>query len=188
MRRDGDEERLTAFIPTKTLHVEIGFGRPHYLCELAALEPSAHILGFEVKRRWCRDASRRCTREECQNVRIIEGDARPYIDKYLPEGGVAGFHILFPDPWWKKRHHKRRLVGPDFVQVLHHKLRPGGHIVFRTDVPAYADLVEEIMEEHGGFDIQRGMVEPCAHSHREKKCIELGIPVFSFRFIKEEKL
>ena len=184
-RRGGDDERFATFVAHRPLHIEIGFGRPHHLAELAAMYPDAHVLGFEVRRRWCRDAARRAAREGLSNVRVVEGDVRTLFDA-LPLGGVAAFHVLFPDPWWKKRHHKRRIFQPPTVTALHDLLVPGGWLVTKTDVPAYADLIEEVVLDHGGF--VRTPTAPLAElplSHREKKCRDLGIPVTWLRFVKE---
>ena len=185
-RREGDAERVTQFRSQRPFHVEIGFGRPHYISEFAAAHPERRILGFEVKRRWCRMAAKRAKREEMTNVRVVEGDARAYMEEWKENESVDGFHILFPDPWWKKRHHKRRLFNEEFVELLYRLLVPSGDIVFRTDVGPYADQVVEIMASHGGFRWEHEHVEESApRSHREKKCASVEIPVSSYRFIKE---
>jgi tRNA (guanine-N(7)-)-methyltransferase len=184
-RRKEDTERLAEYRATRPFHVEVGFGRPHYLSEFAAAHPEARILGYEVKRRWCRMASNRAKREGLENLRVIEGDARAYMANWSIDESVDGFHILFPDPWWKKRHHKRRLFNEEFVELLFRLLVPGGAIVFRTDVGPYADQVLEVMNNHGGFKCEHEMVEASApRSHREKKCASLEIPVSSYRFVK----
>ena len=78
-RRDGDEALTRAFLAHHPLHIEIGFGRPHYLIDLARTHPDAHVLGFEIKRDWVRAAAGRAEREGVDNVRVIEGDARPHL-------------------------------------------------------------------------------------------------------------
>ena len=186
VRREGDAEDLASFRQRRPFHVEIGFGRPHYLCEHAAANPSIAMLGFEVKRRWCRMAAKRAQREGLTNIRVIEGDARAYMAHWSDEETVDGFHVLFPDPWWKKRHHKRRLFSDAFVAMLYRLLRPGGSITFRTDVEPYADHVLEVIAEHGGFSWEHDSVtEGSPTSHREKKCAMVELPVCSYRFIKE---
>jgi tRNA (guanine-N7-)-methyltransferase len=186
VRREIDQARLRDFQEQAELHVEIGFGRPHYLCEFAAANPEKGLLGFEIKRRWCRAAAGRFQREGITNARIIEGDARAYLEQWKEDGCVSGFHILFPDPWWKKRHHKRRLFSEDFLALVTRLLVPGGGIVFRTDVAPYAEQVQEVVELHGGFRCVAVPVSPDEpRSHREKKCASLSIPVFSYRFTKE---
>lgn len=186
VRRPGDDDKLVSFRSQRPFHVEIGFGRPHYLCEFGAAHPDVQLLGFEIKRKWCAMAAKRSDREELTNLRVIEGDARAYLTRWEDEACVDGFHILFPDPWWKKRHHKRRLFSKDFLDILTPLLVPGGTLVFRTDVAPYAEQVVETMFDYGGYRCEFvSVLESEPRSHREKKCASLGIPVFSHRFIKE---
>jgi tRNA (guanine-N7-)-methyltransferase len=125
------------------------------------------------------------------NVRVIEGDARAYIERFVHSDSVDAYHVLFPDPWWKKRHHKRRLFRPDFVAELHRTLAAGGMLVVKTDVEAYADLIDEELHAHAGFSLAGTAgddpeLAALPLSHREKKCAEFAIPVFQFRFSKVE--
>jgi tRNA (guanine-N7-)-methyltransferase len=189
-RREGDEEALTSWLARRPLAVEIGFGRPHFLCELAEQRPDLSLLGFETERRWCRAAAARADRQGVRNLRVIEGDARDYTPRYFPAECVDAYFVLFPDPWWKKRHHKRRVFRPDFVGILHQTLAPGGVLWCKTDVGAYGDLIESQIRAHGGFELGRALASPglfgsdLPHSHREKKCAEFGIPVFEYQFHK----
>jgi len=189
-RRPDDEPLLRAFLDHRPLHVEIGFGRPHHICDLAAAQPDARVVGFEIKRRFCHDAARRATREGMTNLRVIEGDARAYLTRFFTKGSVDAIHVLFPDPWWKRRHHKRRVFQPDFLDVMYGLLAPDGHLIARTDVPAYADYIDELLHDHPGFELEPTppfedpVFETLPRSHREKKCLELGIPFTRFRFNK----
>jgi len=189
-RRPSDEEALRAFLWEAPVHVEIGFGRAHHICGLAEGEPTLHVLGFETKRPWCRGAARRAERLGLANLRVIEGDARPYMQRLLPDGCVQMVHVLFPDPWWKRRHHKRRLFSETFVESVHRLLAPGGTLVTKTDVAPYADLIEEALGTHAGFSLAATtsldpVLAALPLSHREKKCRELGISVFQYRYVKE---
>ncbi len=187
-RREDDDARFAAFVQQRPLHVEVGFGRPHHLCDLAAQRPDAFVLGFEIRRRWCADADRRAQREGLANLRVVEGDVRAFMPAFA-DGSVDAWYILFPDPWWKKKHHKRRIFRPDFIAELHRTLAPGGLLVAKTDVPAYADVIEEELHEAGGFTLAGRSYEDeilgaLPRSHREKKCAEVGLPIFQFRFVK----
>lgn len=185
-RRDGDDELTRAFLAHRPLHIEIGFGRPHYLIDLARARPDAHVLGFEIKRDWVRAAAARAEREGVDNVRVIEGDARPHLERLVAEGSVDGIHVLFPDPWWKKRHHKRRVFTADFTALLARLLAPDGDLVAKTDVPAYVD---QMIDEALGAGLElvgQGTSDPTLaalpRSHREKKCLELEVPFQMLRF------
>lgn len=189
-RRPSDQAVLRDFLRHPEVFVEIGFARAHHLLDLAAGHPEAHVLGFEVKRRWCRDADRKATRRGLDNVRVIEGDARPYFGEFIEDGSLRRLFVLFPDPWWKKRHHKRRIFQPEFTAVIHRVLAPGGELITKTDVPAYADLIDEEVGPHTGFSLagtsyDDPVLGALPRSHREKKCHEMAIPVFQFRFVKE---
>ncbi|MEZ4269682.1 MAG: tRNA (guanosine(46)-N7)-methyltransferase TrmB [Myxococcota bacterium] len=189
-RREGDDARFRDFVARGGLHVEIGFGRAHHIADLARTFPDAPILGFETRRAWVRMAGRRAEREGLDNLFVVEGDARPYLEDHVPDGSLAACYILFPDPWWKKRHHKRRLFVPEFVERIHALLAPGGALVAKTDVPTYADLIESTVLDHPGFSLVGTSADDLAlaglpRSHREKKCLELGIPYSAFRFVKE---
>lgn len=196
-RTDGDDAALRAFAteplpgqtPASQLHIEIGFGRPYYLLALAAQNPNDRILGFEIKRDWVRVASDRATRQGITNIRVVEGDARGHIERLIADDSVDAYHVLFPDPWWKKRHHKRRVFNAEFVALLVRTLKPGGMLVLKTDVEAYADQVREDLAEHAALVLAgTGTADPILAalpaSHREGKCIELGVPVFRLRFTK----
>ncbi|MGM0575875.1 MAG: tRNA (guanosine(46)-N7)-methyltransferase TrmB [Myxococcota bacterium] len=190
VRRPADDAPFHEFVSHRPLHVEIGFGRAHHLCDLAEAEGDAHVLGFETRREWCRRAAKRAARLGLDNLRVVEGDARPYLDALFEAESVDLFHVLFPDPWWKKRHHKRRLFQPGFVETMQRLLAPGGAVVVKTDVPAYAELIEEQMLAHAGWRLvgtssDDPVLARLPRSHREKKCAELDIPVFPYRFVKE---
>ncbi len=189
-RRPADRPEFEDFVRQGNLHLEVGFGRPHHLCDLAAAKPDAQVLGFEIRRRWVQQASTRATRDGLTNVRAVEGDARPYIERLIPSGGLAAAYVLFPDPWWKKKHHKRRVFQPGFIATLADRLKPGGIVVAKTDVEAYADLIDELFFDSADFTLAgTNYADPVLgtlpRSHREKKCVELGIPVYQFRFVRE---
>jgi len=187
-RKDGDVESTLAFVAHRPLHLEIGFGRPHYLIDLALQRPDAHVLGFEIKRTWVRAAAERAKRDAIPNVAVIEGDARPHLERLVAPESVDGIHVLFPDPWWKKRHHKRRVFNSEFVELLVTRLCPGGMLIAKTDVEAYAEQLQDELVQAGLVLAAAGTSDPelaaLPRSHREKKCAELGIPTFLYRFLK----
>ena len=191
-RRDGDEEATRAFVAHRALHIEIGFGRPHYLLDLAAAHPDAHVLGFEIKRRWVAAAADRSERLGLANVRVIEGDARPHLERLVPPGSAAGVHVLFPDPWWKKKHHKKRVFNSEFTALMARTVAPDGALYVKTDVEAYADLIVEELSAAGlslaGSGTSDALLAALPRSHREKKCAEFNVPIHLFRFVHPSPL
>jgi tRNA (guanine-N7-)-methyltransferase len=189
LRRPETREAFLAHVAGAGLQVEIGFARAHHMRALAQALPDSPILGFEIKRSWCAAVARRAEREGLSNIRVVEGDARPYLETLLGPASVSTFHVLFPDPWWKRKHHKRRLFEDGLIARLHDLLEEGGSLVAKTDVPAYADLMEATMAAHGGWRVEGvsnddPVLGALPRSHRESRCRQLGIPVFAFRFVK----
>ena len=189
-RVEADRDAFRDFTTSAPLEVEVGFGRAHHLLALSSQASDVHVLGFETRREWCRLAARRAERQGLGNVRVVEGDARPFLEQLVDADTVRRVHILFPDPWWKRRHHKRRVFCAPWLTLLWRLLEPGGALVAKTDVPAYADLMERSVAHHGGFRLagthsgDSALVQ-LPRSHREKKCADTRIPVYAFHYVKE---
>ena len=119
--------------------IEIGFGSGSATALIAKENSGINYLGIEVFRAGIGRLLWEIEKQGIVNIRIIEGDAVNIFCDHLPAGEAAGIHIFFPDPWPKKRHHKRRLVTNPFTAVLRDKLKPGGYIYMVTDWADYAD-------------------------------------------------
>jgi len=128
-----------ALMPAATsVWVEIGFGGGEHMAAQAAAHPDTLILGAEPFQNGVASALRHIDAQQLSNVRIQDGDVRELLAR-LPDASVARVFILFPDPWPKARHHKRRLIQPDTVAELARVLQPGGRLRFATDWADYAD-------------------------------------------------
>ena len=189
-RTPSDVEVLRNFCESGPLHVEIGFARAHHLVELAEAHPDIRVLGFEIRRAFCRQAARRAERLGLKNLRVIEGDCRPFIDRLFTPGSVRSYYVYFPDPWWKRKHHKRRVFSSTMLNHWHDTLTHDGDVIAKTDVPAYADLILELFEAHDGFKLtgcsdDDALLAALPRTHREKKCAELNIPSYKLRFTRE---
>ncbi|MDR0551722.1 MAG: tRNA (guanosine(46)-N7)-methyltransferase TrmB [Spirochaetaceae bacterium] len=119
--------------------VEIGFGMGSVTAALAGSHPELNYLGIEVFKAGIGKLLWEIDKRSLRNVRIIEHDAVECAEKMLPDSGISGFHIFFPDPWHKKRHHKRRLVQRPFIDLLAAKLAPGAYFYFVSDCKDYAE-------------------------------------------------
>lgn len=133
------------------LVVEVGFGNGQFLAEMARARPQCDFVGIELYGKGIEKLSRRLEREAIENVRIVKGEALRVLRGRFARGEVAEVHLNFPDPWPKKRHHKRRLVGPAFAAVLFPRMAPGGDVHLATDHECYALRMREAFEAHPGF-------------------------------------
>ncbi|MDH3343450.1 MAG: tRNA (guanosine(46)-N7)-methyltransferase TrmB, partial [Gammaproteobacteria bacterium] len=118
--------------------LEIGFGMGESLAAMASAHPENDYLGIEVYRPGVGSLLRQVGENGSTNVRVISEDAVIVLAKMIPDNSLDRLQLFFPDPWHKKRHHKRRIVQPDFVALICKKLKPGGVFHMATDWQAYA--------------------------------------------------
>lgn len=119
--------------------VEIGFGMGMATAEIAEANPDTGYLGIEVFRAGVGKLLSEIERRGLENIRIVAHDAAEVFRSMISDDSLDGVHIFFPDPWPKKRHHKRRLIQPPFVELLTRKLKPGGYVYTVTDWEDYAE-------------------------------------------------
>jgi len=128
------------------LGIEVGFGMGHALIDWARNRPDWNLLGVEVYQPGIGALLLGAEREKLTNLRVLEGDAEQAFQCALTAASVDEIRIFFPDPWPKKRHHKRRLIQPEFVRLLATRLKPGGKLLLATDWEPYAQWMLEILE------------------------------------------
>jgi tRNA (guanine-N7-)-methyltransferase len=131
--------------------LEIGFGGGEHMATQAGRHPEVTILGAEPFVNGVASAVRHVEEGGLRNVRILHGDARELVTA-LPDQSIARVFVLFPDPWPKTRHHKRRIINPVMLQELARVLEPGGTLRFATDVAGYADWALERVLASALFD------------------------------------
>lgn len=129
------------------IHIEIGSGKGTFLLGQATAQPGGNFLGIEWARKYYRYAVDRIGRWGLTNVRIIRTDAAGFIAEFVPDDSVDCFHIYFPDPWPKKRHHKRRLICPTNLEQLIRCLRQSGQIRIATDHVDYFEQIKIVLSE-----------------------------------------
>ena len=137
---------------TAPVVVEIGSGTGEVTAALAAGDPGRDVLAVEVHTPGVANLLRLVAAAGLRNVRVAEGDAVVVLRHMLASGGLDEVRVLFPDPWPKARHHKRRLVSASFVALVAERLRPGGRLHVATDWPHYAEQVLEVTAAHPGFE------------------------------------
>jgi len=130
--------------------LEIGFGGGEHLVAQAAAHPDTRFIGVEPFMNGVASCLRHIEESGVQNVRLHMGDARDVVSR-LPDGGVDLCYILFPDPWPKARHHKRRLIQPDFLGELARVTKPGAELRFATDWANYAAWTLELFARDASF-------------------------------------
>lgn len=148
----GDEpvDLKTVFPGEADIWLEIGFGGAEHLIEQARRHPEARLIGCEPFIEGVAKAVTGIEDQGLETVRLWPDDARLLLPR-LPEASLSRVFILFPDPWPKRRQHKRRLVQPDFLQLLRPRMRPGATLRFATDVRSYADEALLAFLSDGGF-------------------------------------
>jgi tRNA (guanine-N7-)-methyltransferase len=128
------------------LIMEIGFGNGESLAKMAMANPEQDYLGIEVHRPGVGHLMMVLERDNIRNVRVYCQDAIEILEKRIPDHALAGLHLFFPDPWPKKKHHKRRIVNAGFVALLTKKLVAGGYIHAATDWQHYAEWMLGILK------------------------------------------
>ena len=125
--------------------VEIGFGMGETTAKIAASLPDKDFLGIEVHGPGVGSLCKLIAEGDLANLRIMQHDAVEVLRDMIPEATLAGVHVFFPDPWPKKRHHKRRIIQPDFVALIASRLAPGGYLHCATDWEEYAHWMMEVL-------------------------------------------
>jgi len=141
----------TLFGNTNPVYLEIGFGNGDALLERADRDPARNQLGIEVHRPGIGHLLNLADQRSLHNIRLIRDDAVEVLRNALPDASLAGVYLFFPDPWHKKKHHKRRIVNPAFVDQIARVLRPGGFLHIATDWEDYARHVLAVMGDREDF-------------------------------------
>lgn len=178
------------FNNTNKLTVEIGFGMGTATAIIAHENPEMNYIGIEVHRPGVGRLLGEIQKRELKNLFIIEHDALEVLDKMIPNNSVDAFHIFFPDPWPKKKHHKRRLVQRPRTDLLAQKLIPGGYLYMATDWEPYAEFALEQLENTPGL---KNKYEKYAEHQSwrpetkfEKKGVVAQRPINELYFVKEQ--
>ncbi|PJE80738.1 tRNA (guanine-N(7)-)-methyltransferase [invertebrate metagenome] len=138
------------------LVLEIGYGMGHSLIAMASEEPDKDFVGIEVHRPGVGSLLNETQKNGLANLRTYCDDAVKVLEECISDQTLSRVQIYFPDPWHKKRHHKRRLIQPGFIEKIHPKLKPGGIIHMATDWENYAEQMMEVMTADTRFENMAG--------------------------------
>ena len=147
----GDIYLVQIFGRTAPCYLEIGFGMGGSLLQLATHYPQYDFLGVEVYRPGLGALLAQLEIEQVANVRVFQEDAVEVLQQCVTDHSLTGVLLFFPDPWPKKRHHKRRIIQPEFVQLVAKKLVAGGYFHMATDWQDYAEHMQEVMAHEANY-------------------------------------
>ena len=169
------------------VELELGPGRGGFIVERLRTEPEARMVGLEIRRKWAATVDQRLHRLGlAERGRVFAEDAREAVPRLCP-GSISVVYVNFPDPWWKRRHRKRLLLTPGFVNELGRVLAPGGELFVQTDVPERAQVYEALVQAHAGFEPwgkeARVADNPrTTPSPRERRASADGLPIIRLRW------
>lgn len=132
-------------------YLEIGIGMGDALVEMAHADPEGNYLGIDVHRPGLGSVMQKAHARALQNLRVMSADAITVLQKNLPDASLDAVYLFFPDPWPKRRHHKRRIVNATFAESIHRVLKPGGRFHMATDWEDYARHMMDVMSVAPGF-------------------------------------
>ncbi len=150
-KADGMIDPVQIFGREAPLVLEIGFGMGDSLLQMARQMPEKNYIGIEVHKPGVGRLLNNARNEGIGNIRVYCDDAVEVLAECIPDGSLDCLQLFFPDPWHKKRHHKRRIVQPEFVQAIRKKLRIGGQFHMATDWENYAEQMMEVMSASEGY-------------------------------------
>lgn len=128
------------------VEIEVGFGKGLFLLTSALGNPEVNFLGIEIMRKYQLFTATRMAKRGLGNVRLAKADARLFLRDRVAPGSVQAVHVYFPDPWWKKRHQKRRVFTPEFASECTRALQIGGRLHITTDVEEYFGVMSELLQ------------------------------------------
>jgi len=169
------------------VELEIGPGRGWFTSERIDADPEVRVVGLEVRRKWATIVDDRLrTRGYGHRGRVFAEDVKQALPRFT-DRSLSKAYLHFPDPWWKKRHEKRLVLGSELLEQLCRVLVPGGELLIQTDVPDRADQYERLVAACSGFAPWEAQSRVADHPHgarspRERKAIADGLPVVRLRY------
>jgi tRNA (guanine-N7-)-methyltransferase len=132
---------------TAPLEVEVGSGKGLFLAAASQAHPERDYLGIEISFKYARFAAARLAKLKVANAKAVCGDALVLFRQWIPDSTLSAVHVYFPDPWWKKRHRRRRVINETFLKDAERTLLPGGSLHFWTDVEEYFQSTLELIPQ-----------------------------------------
>jgi len=180
------------FKKIQPITLEIGFGNGDSLLEMAINAPDQNFLGIEVYEAGIGRLINEANKHQLSNLKIIKADAVEVLEHHIKDDSFDTFQLFFPDPWHKKKHHKRRIIQTDFLDLISNKLQDGGTMHMATDWENYAEYMMVTLEKHPHFKNAMGAHKYSLRpEHRpitkfERRGERLGHGVWDLIFINEK--
>ena len=173
------------FATRAPITLEIGFGNGESLLQQALANSEKNYLGIEVHRPGVGHLLHRITEQQLHNIRVIHHDAIDVLQNQIPDCSLACVQLFFPDPWQKRRHHKRRILRTDFIAAIHAKLDNGGEFHMATDWQDYAAHMQQEMDAAPGFKLTSHVRNERPVTKFEQRGIKLGHVVWDLVYTKK---
>ncbi len=157
---DGLIDPSAQFETDQAVTIEIGFGMGDSLVQMAAEDPTRNFIGMEVHTPGIGHLLREADERGLTNLKVYSEDSIGVFEQCIPDESIACVQIFFPDPWPKKRHHKRRLIQGEFLGLILPRLKRGGILHIATDWEPYAEWIRELLHQHDGFVFADAPVRP----------------------------
>ncbi len=149
------------------LEIEVGSGKGLFLENNTQANPDRLYIGNELTFGYAKLAAFRLAKAEVNNGKMIQGDGLKMFNRLIADESVDAIHVYFPDPWWKERHRKRRVMQPTFIKDIQRTLKPGGIFHFWTDVEEYYESTAQLMAEHCQLTGPFFVPEPSSEHERD---------------------
>ena len=127
------------------VEIELGIGKGRFVIDAARRNPHLNYVGVERAAKYLRLAHSRSLKRGLENIRFARVDAQEFVEFFVASESLSAVHLYFPDPWPKKRHHKRRLFKEEFLREVERTLEPGGHLWLATDHAGYFEAMELVL-------------------------------------------
>lgn len=185
---DGKLDWPRFFGNSNPVEIDVGCGRGLFLVRAGEAHPDRNFLGIEIDYKEGRRGAMRIKKRVWPHVRVLGGDVHYVFSHLIEPYSVDAVHVYFPDPWWKKRHHKRRVFTDKFADLCARILKPGGELHSWTDVSDYFEVISALLDHHEDFET---LSPPAEHSAEhdldyqtsfERKKRKLGLPIFRGRW------
>ncbi|MBK9216916.1 MAG: tRNA (guanosine(46)-N7)-methyltransferase TrmB [Chloracidobacterium sp.] len=176
--------------PTRPIFLDLGCARGRFLLRMAEAEPSWNYLGIEIREALVTEANRLAAEAGSQNLHYVFCNAMLWLDRLLeaiPTGSLQAVAIQFPDPWFKKKHAKRRMVNGEMIRTIARRLAPGGSVFVQTDIEFLADEIFDLFRASGEFEETEIDMSPfLVQTERERAVLDKGLAVYRRSFKKEK--